>query len=277
MTRQDGKKAELALRRQIIATCLEMNASGLNQGTSGNVSARCGNSLLITPSGVPYEELAPKDIAAMPLDRNDGGYLGKLAPSSEWRFHHDILRARPEVGAIVHTHSIHATALAICGAEIPAVHYMIAAAGGPSIRVAPYATYGTPELSRHALAALEGRSACLLANHGVIATGPTLKRALWLAGEIETLARQYILARGFGEPRLLPDAEIARVVEKFKSYGPRAKAAPKCAAQKKAAKRPTQKTPAQKTPAAKAPAKKAAGKASARKSGPAPRRGGRQR
>lgn len=253
MTKQDNKKVELTLRREIIATCLGMNATGLNQGTSGNVSARWGDSLLITPSGVPYEELTPKDIVAMPLARDDGGYFGKLAPSSEWHFHHDILRARPDVGAVVHTHSIHATALAICGTEIPAVHYMIAAAGGPTIRVAPYATYGTAELSRHALAALEGRSACLLANHGVIATGPTLKRALWLAGEVETLARQYILACGFGEPRLLPDDEIARVVEKFKSYGPRAKSGPKPAAQKKSAAR-------------KAPAKKA---------GPAPRRGGR--
>jgi L-fuculose-phosphate aldolase len=263
MTKQDSKRAELALRREIIATCLAMNASGLNQGTSGNVSARWGSSLLITPSGVPYEELTPKDIVAMPLDRDDGGYLGKLAPSSEWQFHHDILRARPDVGAIVHTHSIHATALAICGEEIPAVHYMIAAAGGPTIRVAPYATYGTPELSRHALAALEGRSACLLANHGVIATGPTLKRALWLAGEVETLARQYILARGFGAPRLLPEDEIARVVEKFKSYGPRAKSSLKVAAHKQPSKRVAKK------PAAK--------KATAKKSGPAPRRGGRRR
>lgn len=254
MARQDNKKAELALRREIIATCLAMNASGLNQGTSGNVGARFGGTLLITPTGVPYEELTPKDIVAMPLDRDDGGYHGKLAPSSEWRFHHDILRSRPDVGAIVHTHSLHATALAICGEEIPAVHYMIAAAGGPTIRVAPYATYGTAELSQLALAALEGRSACLLENHGMIATGPNLKRALWLAGEVETLARQYILARGFGKPRVLPDDEIARVVEKFKSYGPRAK-------------------PGNGSVARKAPAKKAL----AKKTGPATRRAGRRR
>jgi L-fuculose-phosphate aldolase len=129
------------------------------------------------------------------------------------------------VGEVVHTHSTYATALAICGREIPAVHYMIAAAGGPTIRVAPYATYGTAELSQHALVALEGRSACLLANHGVIATGPSLQRALWLAGEVETLAKQYVLACSLGGPRVLPDDEIARVVEKFKSYGPRGKAA----------------------------------------------------
>src|SRR3546814_6853159 len=124
----------------IVETCRTMNALGINQGTSGNVSARCGGRLLITPSGVPYETLSPDDIVAMPLDADDGRYEGALAPSSEWRFHLDILRARPEVGAVVHTHSPYATALAICGREIPAVHYMIAAAGGPTIRVARYAT-----------------------------------------------------------------------------------------------------------------------------------------
>lgn len=214
-------------RQGIIDACLAMNAQGINQGTSGNVSVRHGKSMLITPSGVPYEELKPADIVAMPLDGDDGAYEGKLAPSSEWRFHLDIMAARPEVGAVVHTHSTYATAMAICGLEIPAVHYMVAAAGGPTIRVAPYATYGTEELSRNALAALEDRSACLLANHGVIATGPNLQRALWLAGEVETLAKQYVLARALGNPTVLPDGEIAAVVEKFESYGPRAKATQK--------------------------------------------------
>ena len=217
--------AEPALRREIVETCRAMNALGINQGTSGNVSARCSERLLITPSGLPYAEMTPEDIVAMPLDRDDGSYEGALAPSSEWRFHLDITRARPEIGAVVHTHSTYATALAICGRELPAVHYMIAAAGGPTIRVAPYATYGTAELSAHALQALEGRSACLLANHGVIATGPSLQRALWLAGEVETLAKQYALACSLGEPCILPDDEIARVVEKFRSYGPRARGA----------------------------------------------------
>lgn len=232
MAKQRRSAAEAALRREIVETCRAMNAAGINQGTSGNVSARCGGKLLITPSGLPYDAMAPDDIVAMPLDRDDGSFEGGLAPSSEWRFHHEILRARPEVGAVVHTHSTYATALAICGREIPAVHYMIAAAGGPTIRVAPYATYGTAELSRHALKALEGRSACLLANHGVIATGPTLKRALWLAGEVETLAKQYVLAQALGEARILPDDEIARVVEKFKNYGPRAKEMRTATAQK---------------------------------------------
>ncbi len=222
-------REEQQLRQGIIDTCLAMNAQGINQGTSGNVSARHGKAMLITPSGIPYEELKPADIVAMSLQGDDGAYEGKLAPSSEWRFHLDIMAARPEVGAIVHTHSTYATAMAICGLEIPAVHYMIAAAGGPTIRIAPYATYGTEELSQNALQALVGRSACLLANHGVIATGANLQRALWLAGEVETLARQYVLARALGSPTVLPDDEIAVVVEKFKSYGPRAKTAQKAA------------------------------------------------
>ncbi len=216
-------KDELKIRQDIVAACRAMNDLGINQGTSGNVSARLGTTMLITPSGLPYDEMTPQDIVAMSLEDDDGGDQGGLAPSSEWRFHLDIMLARPEVGGIVHTHSTYATTLAICGREIPAVHYMIAAAGGPTIRVAPYATYGTEELSRHAVAALEGRNACLLANHGVIATGPNVPRALWLAGEVETLAKQYYLSLTLGKPKILSNAEIARVVEKFKSYGPRSK------------------------------------------------------
>jgi L-fuculose-phosphate aldolase len=162
----------------------------------------------------------------MPLDGAYGSHEGVLAPSSEWRFHLDILLARPQVGAIVHTHSTYATALAICGLELPAVHYMIAAAGGPTVRVASYATYGTAELSRSALKALEDRSCCLLANHGMIATGANLDKAMWLAVELETIAKQYYLALAIGGPVLLPDAEIAHVMEGFKSYGPRGKDAP---------------------------------------------------
>src|SRR5262249_55293913 len=161
---------------------------------------------------VPYDELKLEQVAAMDLKSGQGEWSGPLRPSSEWRFHLDIMRSRPDVGAIVHTHSTYATSLAICGKELPAVHYMVAASGGPAIRVAPYATYGTQELSDHALRALEGRTCCLLANHGVIATGPSLKRALWLAVEIETLAKQYVLSQMIGGARILPDEEIARVV-----------------------------------------------------------------
>jgi L-fuculose-phosphate aldolase len=219
-------KEELQLRRGIVESCRTMNALGINQGTSGNISARYRDVMLITPSGVPYDEMAPGDIARMPLEGEYGSWTGPMQPSSEWRFHLDIMRARPEVGSVVHTHSTYATTLAICGREIPAIHYMIAAAGGPTIRVAPYATYGTKELSENALRALEGRTCCLLANHGMIATGPTLKRAMWLAVELETISKQYYLALQIGGAQTLSDGEIVHVVEKFKSYGPRAQPAP---------------------------------------------------
>ncbi|HWK46632.1 MAG TPA: class II aldolase/adducin family protein [Stellaceae bacterium] len=214
---------EVALRRSIIEHCLEMNASGLNAGTSGNISVRWGDGLLVTPTGIPYRDLAPGDL---PFMRFDGTWQGPLAPSSEWRFHLDILRNRPEVNAVVHTHPPYSTALAIKHLEIPALHYMIAAAGGNSIRCARYETYGTAALSEAVLEALEGRKACLMANHGMIATGPSLDRAMWLAVEVETLARQYVLTLQLGGPILLDDAEIDRVVEKFKGYGMRSKAAP---------------------------------------------------
>ena len=203
-----------------------MNTLGVNQGTSGNISARYQDVMLITPSGVPYEDLKPADIATMPIKGEYGSWSGPLNPSSEWRFHLDIIRARPEVGAVVHAHSTYCTTLAICGRDIPAMHYMIAAAGGPSVRVAPYATYGTKELSENALKALDGRSCCLLANHGMIATGPNLKRAMWLAIELETLARQYYLSLAIGGPKVLPGGEIAHVMERFRDYGPRGKTAP---------------------------------------------------
>jgi L-fuculose-phosphate aldolase len=215
------RKQEHELRTAIIAACKHMNAIGLNQGTSGNISARFGDRMLITPSGVPYQEMAAEDLAAMPIQGDYGSWEGPLAPSTEWRFHLDITRARPEVGAIVHAHSTFATALAIARKEIPACHYMIAAAGGPTIRCASYATYGTKELSDAALQALQDRTACLLANHGMIATGPNLDKAMWLAVELETIARQYVVSLSIGGPVLLSNAEIARVKEGFKSYGPR--------------------------------------------------------
>ena len=221
-------KEEQEKRRGIIAACLWMNSSGLNQGTSGNISVRHGDTMLISPSGVPYEQLEPDDIVAMTLTGEYGSYLasGSNVPSSEWRFHLDIMRARPDVGAIVHTHSLYATVLGCVRKDIPAVHYMIAAAGGPNIRCSAYATYGTAELSTAALAALEDRACCILANHGMIATGPTLAKAQWLAVELETIAKQYYLTLCIGGPALLSDAEIAHVQERFRSYGPRPKSAP---------------------------------------------------
>ncbi|HEV8389122.1 MAG TPA: class II aldolase/adducin family protein [Dongiaceae bacterium] len=216
-------KAELKIRESIINACRSMNGLGINQGTSGNISARHGKLMLITPSGVPYEELKPKDIVTTEISGNGNKWNGALAPSSEWRFHLRILQDRPAVGSVVHTHSTYATTLAICNRPIPAIHYMIAAAGGPDIRVAPYATYGTEELSELALKAMEGRTCCLLRNHGVIATGSDVRRALWLAVEIETLARQYYLSLALDNAQILADAEISHVIEKFKNYGPRQK------------------------------------------------------
>lgn len=211
------------VRAAIVEACRWLVAAGLVRGTSGNVSVRHGERMLITPSGVPYEAMRPADIVAVGLAHEAPRVRARkgLAPSSEWRFHRDILRARPEVGAVVHTHSPYATAFAICRKPLLAAHYMIAAAGGSTIRVADYATFGTQELSDAALAALEGRAACLLANHGVIATGPTLERALWLAQEVEVLAEQTAIALKIGTPVILDEAEIARVVEKFKGYGPK--------------------------------------------------------
>jgi L-fuculose-phosphate aldolase len=215
--------SDSALRQEIIDHCLKLNSSGLSQGTSGNISVRSGEGMLITPSGIAYEQLQPGDIVYMSLD---GTYQHRLACSSEWRFHRDIYVARPETKAVVHAHPIYCTALAMRRMEIPAAHYMVAVAGGNSIRCAAYHTYGTQELSNAALQALQGRSACLLANHGMIATGPNLAKAMWLAVEVETLAHQYACSLLLGGPALLSDDEMARVVEKFRSYGLKSKHGP---------------------------------------------------
>ena len=213
--------AEYLVRKEIIATCLVMEEKGINQGTSGNVSARWNDGLLITPSGLAYEVMAPEEIIF--LDK-EGTPHGPHSPSSEWRFHFDIMLARPDVQAIVHAHPSYCTAHAILGKDIPAVHYMIAAAGGPNIRCAPYATFGTEELSRGAVTALENRLACLLANHGLIACGPSLRKALWLANEVEVLAKQYFLSLQIGVPIVLSDQEMETVIQKFKiGYGPKGK------------------------------------------------------
>ncbi|MBV9530121.1 MAG: class II aldolase/adducin family protein, partial [Bradyrhizobium sp.] len=179
-------REEQELRAAIIAKCRWMNASGLNQGTSGNISARYEDKMLITPSAIPYEAMLPEMIASMPINASYGEWTGPLRPSTEWRFHLDILRARPDVGSVVHTHSTYATVLAIARRSIPACHYMMAAFGGNDIRCAGYARYGTKELSELAVAALEGRNGCLLANHGMIAVGANLEKAMWLAVELET-------------------------------------------------------------------------------------------
>ena len=209
------------LRAAVIATAGAMNASGINVNKSGNVSVRCLRGaragFLLTPTGVPYERLAADDIVFV---GDDGRAIGRCEPSSEWRFHAAIYRARPELHAVVHTHSTHATALACQGLGIPAFHYMVAVAGGHDIRCAEYATFGTQALADNALAALQDRKACLLAHHGVIACADALDAALALAVEVENLARTYVVVRALGEPRLLDRAEMERVLERFRTYGP---------------------------------------------------------
>lgn len=203
-------------REAIIAACLEMNRSGINQGTSGNISVRDGDGMLITPTSLPYNEMSVDDIVWMGFD---GSRNGGRRPSSEWQFHLDIMKAKPEVGAIVHAHPTASTTLSIMEKSIPPLHYMIAICGGSDIRCAPYATFGTKELSEHALTALDGRSACLLAHHGMIATGSNLSKAMWLAVEVETLAKQYLGCLPFGEPPLLSEEEITNVISRMAGYG----------------------------------------------------------
>ncbi|CAO3418535.1 class II aldolase/adducin family protein [Azospirillum doebereinerae] len=207
-----------AERRAVIDACLAMNRLGINQGSSGNLSVRVEGGFLVTPTSLPYDETTPDDIVLMGFD---GTYRGARRPSSEWRIHRDILRARPDVEVVLHAHPTYATALAVHGRGIPSFHYMVALAGGDSIRCAPYATFGTQALSDHALDALDGRLACLLANHGMIVLGRTVKAALALAVEVEALARQYLIAQQLGEPVILPPDEIARVAERMRrmKYG----------------------------------------------------------
>ena len=205
------------LRRAVIAGCRELARSGLTHGKSGNIGVRRGaRCFFVSPTGMAYGELEAADI---PLMDFDGRWFGRSRPSSEWRFHRDIFKFRSDVGAIVHVHSPHATALACTARGIPAFHYMVALAGGSDVRCAPYFTFGTQELSDAAIAALAGRKACLLANHGMIAVGATLPAALALAGEVENLARQYCAALALGEVRILDGPAMDRVIEKFRTYG----------------------------------------------------------
>ncbi|MDH3538252.1 MAG: class II aldolase/adducin family protein [Gammaproteobacteria bacterium] len=205
-----------SLAQQVIDTCLAMNTHGINQGSAGNVSLRCRDGFLITPSGMPYDRLTPDDIVFVDLD---GKPSGALRPSSEWRMHRDIYAQRPEAGAVLHAHSTFATALSCLRIDIPAFHYMIAVAGGADIRCADYALFGTQQLSDNMLVALEGRRACLLGTHGMICFHDDIERALWLGVEVETLARQYWHARQAGDPVILNDAQMQEVIASFADYG----------------------------------------------------------
>lgn len=207
---------EYKLRKELVEACQNMSRLGINKGTAGNVSVRHGNGILISPTGVAYDKLTPEHVVAMNWDAT---FEGDVLPSSEWRFHRDILKARPDLNAIVHTHSTNATTVSILEKDIPAIHYSIAATGSSRIRCAPYEIFGSQELADSALEALKGRRACLLAHHGVIAGHVSIARALALAVTVEELATQYLACLPMGEPPVLNDAQIAEVLEKFKTYG----------------------------------------------------------
>lgn len=207
---------ETQLRQQMLEVSRELVHLGLNRGTSGNVGARCGEYFLVTPSGLPADEMSADDMVKMDFA---GNVVSAGKPSSEWRFHLDILKARPDTNAVVHVHSMFATTMSCLRMEIPAFHYMISVAGNDSIRCAPYALFGSQALSDAALNALKDRKACLLANHGMIAVGETLKKALSITVEVETLCEQYWRALQVGQPFILNADEMQEVQDKFKGYG----------------------------------------------------------
>jgi L-fuculose-phosphate aldolase len=217
MTPETPVSDDLSLRRAMVETCRRMNASGLNQGTAGNLSLRHADGFLITPSSLPYDTMEPADIVTMFWD---GTYDGRR-PSSEWRFHRDILQARPDVNVVLHCHSAYATAVACHHRTIPAFHYMVGVMGGTTLRCAAYATFGTQALSDAAITALQDRQACLLGQHGQIALGRTLDAAFFMATEVETLARMYVHACAMGEPPVLSDDEMDRVIAQMQrmAYG----------------------------------------------------------
>lgn len=204
------------LRRQLIETAQAMTASGLSQGTSGNLSVRCDDGMLITPSRMNYAKLVEDDIVWMDLD---GNCKGGRRPSSEWRFHAAIYAHREEAGAILHAHPVNCSALACQGEGIPAFHYMVAIAGGKNIRCSGYATFGTPELSDFVIKALENRKACLMSHHGLTCFDQDLPGALALAIEVEHLAAIYTRILSMGEPHFIDDEEMAKVMNKFSTYG----------------------------------------------------------
>jgi L-fuculose-phosphate aldolase len=213
-------RSERGIRLRMVAAARRLVAIGISPATSGNLSVRVKSGYIVTPSATPYDALHPDDLVFMGEDWTHGG--GQKQPSSEWRLHRDVYRTRPEIGAVVHVHSPCATTLACLRKPIPPFHYEVAFAGGRDIRCGEYATFGTEELSQSALAALDGRRACLLANHGAVTLGETLEDAVLLAERLEFLARTYWQALQAGEPVLLDDAEMARVLARFATYGKQA-------------------------------------------------------
>ena len=203
----------------LIETALQLQKIGLNHGATGNCSCRDGDTYLITPSGVETQNLSEDKIVRMDFEGNVVDSISNLKPSSEWRFHQDIMSKRQEVGAVVHTHSIFASTVSLFGNELPPFHYMIAVAGGSSVRCAPYAMFGTQELSDNIIDALVDRKACLIANHGLVSIGANLAEALQIAEEIEHLCQLYIEAKKLGEPNLLNQKQMIEVIERFQTYG----------------------------------------------------------
>lgn len=208
---------ETELRQELLAYARLLNDNNLTPGNSGNISARCKDGLLITPTGMPYHQLKEHDLVKLDL----AGKIieGKRLPSSEWHFHCAIMNERSDINAIVHTHSTYCTALACTGRDIPAFHYMVAVAGGSNIRCAPYATFGTEELAENAVAALENRQGCLLSNHGSLALGTSIEKAFQLAEDIEELAKQYCETLKIGDVKILSQKQMNEVLSKFSSYG----------------------------------------------------------
>ena len=202
----------------LIETALQLQKIGLNHGATGNCSCRDGDTYLITPSGVETQNLSEDKIVRMDFEGNVVDSISNLKPSSEWRFHQDIMSKRQEVGAVVHTHSIFASTVSLFGNELPPFHYMIAVAGGSSVRCAPYAMFGTQELSDNIIDALVDRKACLIANHGLVSIGANLAEALQIAEEIEHLCQLYVEAKKIGEPNLLNQKQMSEVVERFQTY-----------------------------------------------------------
>ena len=213
------KQAERELRAEIVQRCREMNSSAINQGTSGNISAQFGDRMLISPTATPYDTMTPDMIASLALEDESGQWEGPLRPSTEWRMHRRLLLERADAAAVVHAHPTYCTTLAIARKEIPACHYMVASFGGNSVRCSGYETYGTAALAEKAAEAIRDRTACLLANHGMIAIGDSLSTAIWRAIELETLARQYYLSLTIGGPVLLDDRAIEETLRAFSSYG----------------------------------------------------------
>jgi len=208
------------LRGRMAEVMKAMDARGLNRGTSGNVSARCGEAMLVTPSGVPPERLTGEQMVLVHADGSTPE--GSLRPSSEWRMHQQILNRRPDANAVVHCHSRHATILACAGREIPSVHYMVAVGGGSSVPVAPYATFGSAELAEAVVDTLDGRAAALMANHGQIVVARSLDAALAIAEEVEEQAAVYWGTLAIGGPKLLSEDEMTLILQRFRSYGQKA-------------------------------------------------------